>query len=345
VGSFTVFANASGKSGSATVTVTPGALTAIVVSPSTATVAVGSTRQFTAAGEDAKKNPVSITPQWAVSGGGTIDGSGLFTAASQGVWKLYANASGKSGTADVQVTGGGGGTVASVFVEPPQTTVRSDQTVDFKAIGRDATGNSLGEVNVSWSVDNGNIDAAGVFTPQKTGSWKVTATYQQLTGAASVSVTPGPIASLDIEPRQATLKVGEKKKYAHFANDSKGNAITGAQVTFVTDPVLGDFASDATFTAKTEGSGKVKASATFLGATEQAESLITVTKAGGSGNGGGPGPSGDLLSQPFFLIGVIAAAVAIAAVAAFAAMRRKKKRPPQAQGPWDHPQWGGPPQY
>ncbi|HLF07073.1 MAG TPA: M28 family peptidase, partial [Thermoplasmata archaeon] len=342
LGTTTVYANASGKSGTATITVTPGQLVSIVVAPATATVPVSQTQQFTAKGEDARKNPVSVTPQWAVDGGGTVDGNGLFTAATQGIWKLYANSSSVSGTATIQVTGGGGGGVASISVEPAQVTVRSDQTAQFKAIGRDASGNSLGEVAVTWTAENGEIDSAGLFTPQKTGTWAISAAYQQISGAASVTVTPGPLGSLELEPRQATLKVGEKKKYSFFANDSKGNPIPGLPVTVGTEPDLGDFAADGTFTAKTAGSGKVKASATSLGATKTAEGSITVSEVGG---GPGTAPPADLFSQPIFLIGIVAAVIAIVGIAALLATRRRKK--PQMspdQGPWGQPDWGGPPQ-
>ena len=59
-----------------------GPLDHIIVTPSTATVAIGGTQQFTAQGYDADDNPIPNLPfTWnVVSGGGTINPSGLFTA-------------------------------------------------------------------------------------------------------------------------------------------------------------------------------------------------------------------------------------------------------------------------
>ncbi|MEO8621373.1 MAG: hypothetical protein ABI625_09930 [bacterium] len=63
------------------VLVSAGAITQLAVTPSPASVVTGATQQFTAVGKDASNNVVAISPQWAVvNNGGTIDGSGLFTA-------------------------------------------------------------------------------------------------------------------------------------------------------------------------------------------------------------------------------------------------------------------------
>jgi len=84
----TVLASSGATSGSATVTVVAagGALATITVSPNPATLAAGTTRQFTATGQDGAGVviPISPAPTWSiVNGGGTINsGSGLFTAGS-----------------------------------------------------------------------------------------------------------------------------------------------------------------------------------------------------------------------------------------------------------------------
>src|ERR1019366_8579829 len=63
-----------------TVNVTAGPPASITVSPNPTTLATGLTQQFTAVGKDASGNVVAITPAWAVvAGGGSINGSGLFT--------------------------------------------------------------------------------------------------------------------------------------------------------------------------------------------------------------------------------------------------------------------------
>jgi autotransporter-associated beta strand protein len=79
-------------------------LTAIAVSPATATVVAGTTRQFTAAGTDQFGSPLATPPTfaWGVTGGGSISPSGLFTApVTAGVSTVTATALAVSGQASV----------------------------------------------------------------------------------------------------------------------------------------------------------------------------------------------------------------------------------------------------
>src|SRR3989338_4830360 len=59
-------------------------LTAIGVSPNAVTVAIGDTRQFSAAGADQYDDFIAANYSWSVSGGGIISGNGLFTAEAAG---------------------------------------------------------------------------------------------------------------------------------------------------------------------------------------------------------------------------------------------------------------------
>jgi hypothetical protein len=90
----------------ATVTVLSGQLTSLEISPDTALVPIGRTRQFTVSGADAYGNPVTPTDvTWEVLGGiGTIDSNGLFTATTEGVGQIQATADGVTDiTGDIRV--------------------------------------------------------------------------------------------------------------------------------------------------------------------------------------------------------------------------------------------------
>jgi hypothetical protein len=94
---------------SVTVTVNQ-TLTAITVSPTSVSVVAGATQQFTATAKDqfAANLIVPTTVTWSVSGGGTINLSGLFTAGNStgGLFTVTATSSGKSGSANISVTAG-----------------------------------------------------------------------------------------------------------------------------------------------------------------------------------------------------------------------------------------------
>jgi hypothetical protein len=107
-----------------------GPLTTIYVSPTTSSVQVGLTQQFTASGVDANGKPASPPPTfaWSVSGGGTIGTTGLFAAGNAAGGPYTVTVS--SGTIRATAT-------LNVVVKPPQTV-------------------TIGEPNVLNVDDNGN---------------------------------------------------------------------------------------------------------------------------------------------------------------------------------------------
>lgn len=159
----------------------------VSVSPTTATVATGSTQSFTATVTGSTKG---VT--WTSTSVGTIDSNGLFTAVSAGTGTVTATSvedTTKSATAQVTVTssGGGGGGV-SVSLTPATASVSVGGTQQFTAT---VTGSSSG---VTWTVTGsvGTVDANGMFTATKAGMGVVKATSvtdPTKSASATVSVT------------------------------------------------------------------------------------------------------------------------------------------------------------
>ncbi|MCL5053807.1 MAG: hypothetical protein M1447_08360 [Gammaproteobacteria bacterium] len=111
-GTPTVTASATGwTTGSLSVTVDPGPLASITVSPSSATLAEGATQTFTATGVDSYGNVVGIDPSWTttVSGGAVGPSSGSSTT-------FIAGSTSDSGTVTAAQNGVSGS--ASVTVSP-----------------------------------------------------------------------------------------------------------------------------------------------------------------------------------------------------------------------------------
>jgi beta-glucanase (GH16 family) len=80
-------------------------LTTLSVSPSSATVEVGQTRSFTAAGKDQFGLPFAVSPSWSADGGGAIDAAGLFSASIPGSnFTVTAQAGSLTADAAVSVT-------------------------------------------------------------------------------------------------------------------------------------------------------------------------------------------------------------------------------------------------
>ncbi len=148
---------------SGTITVTPGALHTLTVSPETANLTADETQQFTVTGADANGNAIAPLPTvtWEVAGDiGTIDNNGLFTATTVGSGSVKATAEGisdDSGTITVshgalakivltsdkdKIASGGKGTavLTATFQDADGNQVESDSgtTVTFTASGAGA---------------------------------------------------------------------------------------------------------------------------------------------------------------------------------------------------------------
>ncbi len=110
VGSCTITASAEGKQGTAALTVRSGAaVMEIEISPSTATISVNGTKQFTAKALDASDNEITgIAFTWSSSDTSVakINSSGLATGYAPGSVSIFAAAEGKTDTATLVVGGG-----------------------------------------------------------------------------------------------------------------------------------------------------------------------------------------------------------------------------------------------
>lgn len=220
VGLWRVYANASGISGSTSVTVTPGALARIDVAPPDVTITADDTQAYTATGHDAKGNIVAIAPAWSATGG-TIDAGGVYTAALAGTWVVRATAQGITGSTSVTVTPG---LLARIDVSPPNAQITADQTQQYTATGYDAKGN-LVTITPTWSVTGGAISGTGLYTPTLVGVFVVTATSGTVSGSTNVTVIPGALARIDVAPPTATITADETQQFNATGYDAKGNVV------------------------------------------------------------------------------------------------------------------------
>ncbi len=176
--------------GTTTAFTIPGALDHIAVTPNTATVVAGTSRQFTAQGYDADNNPIpSLTYTWSVAhGGGTINTAGLFTAgttAGHFASTVVASVGSVSGLATVDVT------------TPPVDhftidAIASPQYVEvpfrMTITARDADGNIV----VNYTGQAALSSSVGTLDPTTTasfnsGRWSGTVTIDQVATGATIS--------------------------------------------------------------------------------------------------------------------------------------------------------------
>src|SRR3990172_7506541 len=219
-GLYRVTAAQGSVSDDALVTVVAGALASIVVSPPSPTITADETQLFTATGYDAKGNLVGILPTWAVTGG-SVSGTGLFTPSVVGTFTVYANQSAVSGSATVNVVAA---MLAQLVVSPDPAAITTDETQPFTAAGRDAKGNSV-PVAPTWSVDGGSINPAGLYTPTPVGTFTVTATVGVIQDTATILVSVGVLARIDVTPTPVTITADEFQLFSAAGFDARGNPV------------------------------------------------------------------------------------------------------------------------
>lgn len=197
-GIWTVFANASGITGNATAIVTLGELDNIDITPKSVSITTDEHVQFEVKGYDADGNELVIMPDWTVTGGGTIDTTGNFTATTPGTWTVFANVSGLSVDAEITVTLG---SVHTIVVEPIYTEINESENAEFNATAYDADGNLLPDVTINWEVNGGAvINYAGKLTGKVAGNWTVYANSSGVSGTAKIWVKAKPSEKPDDQP-------------------------------------------------------------------------------------------------------------------------------------------------
>jgi hypothetical protein len=195
-----------------------GGLARIEVSPPVASITADQTQQFTAKGYDKSGQPVNIAPLWSASGG-SVDPAGLYTPDQVGTFEVEARLGVVGGKASITVNPG---VPARIEVSPPSAAITVDETVAFSASGVDGKGNPT-SVSPAWSATGGSVDGSGLYTPSSDGAFTVTASDRGASGSATVTVTPGKIVALVVEPAAATVRADSTLALKAIGVDSKGN--------------------------------------------------------------------------------------------------------------------------
>ncbi|QSQ15701.1 kelch repeat-containing protein [Myxococcus landrumensis] len=199
-GTVTVTATLSGVRGTAQLSITapPRVLTGVEVTPATASVVSGTTRQFTAQARysDNFTEDVTGSATWRTSDGviATVSGTGLATGVTTGgPVTLTATYSGFSGTARLTVTTPPPA-LTSILVTPATASVVVGATRQFSAQGKYADGSSEDvTARATWTSSDGTlatVSGTGLGTGVATGGpVTVTASLAGINGTAQLSVT------------------------------------------------------------------------------------------------------------------------------------------------------------
>ncbi len=172
----------------------PPTLTSVSVTPSSASILVGATKQFTATAtySNGSTANVSSTASWtnAPASVATTSSSGLATGVTAGSTMVAASLSGISGNASLTV---GAPTLASISVSPSSVSIAVGATQQFTATATYSNGSTANvSSTASWTDVPASVattSSSGLTTGVTVGSTIVAASLSGVSGNASLTVT------------------------------------------------------------------------------------------------------------------------------------------------------------
>jgi len=342
-GPYTVTATATGVSGSANFSLTnlgnpPASIVASGGTPQSATINTAFTAQLQVTVTDSGNNPVNgVTVTFTAPGGGasgtfaggvntaTTNASGVATSAvftansTAGSYNVTATVSGVASPANFSLTNltGAAASITATAGTPQSTTVNTAFATQLQATVKDAGGNPVNGVTVTFTVPGGGasgtfaggvntattnasgVAIAAVFTANTTaGAYAVTASVSGVASPANYSLTnlagaAASIAATAGTPQSATINTAFAVQLQATVKDSFNNPVSGVTVTF-TAPNSGSsgtfaggintaatsasgVATAAVFTANSVAGGPYTVAATVSGVANPANFSLTNT--------------------------------------------------------------------
>jgi uncharacterized protein YjdB len=221
------------RSSTATITVVAAGTelaTTVSVSPASASLTVGGTRQLTATARDRNNTVLTGRPTgWTSSDNtvATVSSSGLVSAVNAGTATITATVDTAHGTSSITVAAATPAPVDVVSVSPQSGSVDVGKTLQLVATARDAGGNVISGRPTSWTVSDASVatvSGSGLVTGVAAGTATVTATVEGKSGTSAITVAPvtppgpddpvlvgaGDIASCDSDGDEATALLLDK---------------------------------------------------------------------------------------------------------------------------------------
>lgn len=255
-------ATSEGVPGTTTVTATvpPPTLVRIIMSPDTATINTGATKQFSTVGKYSDSSTSAITPTYTATGG-TVSANGLYTAGGTGgTFKVIATSSTFADSSTVTVVKP---PVAQVIVTPALDTVTPGTVYQLNAVTKDAGGNVLTGRVITWGSSNpavATVSSGGAVTAVAIGSATITATSETIPGTATTVVQVILAKSVSITPVGPHVLKGSTITLTATARDAGGNILSGHPLTWNSlSPAIASVNSSGVVTGVTQGTAVVTA--------------------------------------------------------------------------------------
>ncbi|HEY0528343.1 MAG TPA: Ig-like domain-containing protein, partial [Gemmatimonadaceae bacterium] len=230
VGTATITATSEGKSATATVTVAPVPVASVEVTLSAGSVVAGTTVRASASVVDAGHTVLDRPVTWSSdnSSVATVSADGLVTTLTAGSANIIATSGGKSGSATINVSPVPPAPVATVTVTPGSLSLIVGATATLSASTFDGQGSTLAGRTIEWSTGNAavaTVSTSGVVTAVAPGTATITATSEGKTASSPITVTPVPVASVEVTLTSSRVIAGETSQATAVAYDGTHHAL------------------------------------------------------------------------------------------------------------------------
>ncbi len=239
-GTFRIIATQQGgtlaDTSSVTLTTTPPVLQAVILTPSSAALATGSTQQFSVSGQ--WSNGATTAPAVTYSAtGGTVTTGGLYAAGSTaGAFRVIATQQGGTlaDTSTVTLTATPP-VLQAVILTPSSAALATGATQQFSVSGQWSNGTTTAPA-VTYSATGGTVTTGGLYTAGGTaGTFRVVATQQggtlADTSTVTLTATPPVLQAVIMTQSSTSLKTGGTQQFSVSGQWSNG-ATTVPAVTY-----------------------------------------------------------------------------------------------------------------
>ena len=225
-GTASITASFGGLSGVTTLTVTAATLASIEVTPTNPTIALGTTRQFTAIGVYTDNTTQNLTRDviWSSDNSGiaqigNAEGSyGLAKSLATGTTTIKATSGSVQGSASLTVTSA---TLEALDVTPAIPSIPAGLKQQFLATGTFSDGTSKDMTSeVTWSSTNAGVatvsnaaGTSGLATTLTQGTATITATFGNISGSTLLTVTPATIIDIEVDPSNLSIPRGSTQQF------------------------------------------------------------------------------------------------------------------------------------
>ncbi len=218
-GTATITAASGSVSGTASLTVTSATLVSLAVTPAGSSMAVGTTKQFTAIGtfSDSSTQDITSSVVWSSSNAAAagINGQGLASSVATGSTTITATLGAVSGSTGLTVSTAH---LVSITVLPANPRIAKGTSIKFTASGTFSdTSVATNLSGISWKSSKPNIASirgSGLAHGKKGGSVTISASASGITGSTSLTVGTGTLVSVALTPLTPTAATGTVQQFA-----------------------------------------------------------------------------------------------------------------------------------